>query len=91
MMPCTVDRINLENEIMQCWRITDDLDVVANMIADTDMSPKDMDRLMNVVIGMKELYNVRFSEMFTTFEDMISHPYFEKPAPKRSQEFFPHD
>lgn len=92
-------RFDLEDMLMKCWRVTDDIDLVTDMVGNMDMSPKDMDKLMNVLIGMKELYNARYNATFEVFEDLVKHQYFEKPAPtpaptparKHSQEFFPHD
>ena len=92
-------RFDLEDMLMKCWRVTDDIDLVTDMVGNMDMSPKDMDKLLNVLIGMKELYNARYNATFEVFEDLVKHQYFEKPAPtpaptparKHSQEFFPHD
>ena len=92
-------RFDLEDMLMKCWHVTDDIDLVADMVGDMDIKAKDKDKLMNVLIGLKELYNARYNAMFVVFEDMVKHQYFEKPAPtpaskparKHTQEFFPHD
>jgi hypothetical protein len=90
-------RFDLEDMLMKCWHVTDDIDLVADMVGDMDIKAKDKDKLMNVLIGLKELYNARYNAMFVVFEDMVKHQYFEKPAPaptparKHTQEFLPHD
>ena len=88
-------RFDLEDMLMKCWHVTDDIALVADMVGDMDIKAEDQDKLMNVLIGLKELYNARYNAMFVVFEDMVKHQYFEKPAPtparKHTQEFFPHD
>lgn len=74
------DRFDLEQEIMNCWRVTDDIDLVATMISNTHLEPRDQDKLMNVLIGMKELYNARFDALFSTFEILVSEGRFKHPA-----------
>ena len=74
------DRFDLEQEIMNCWRVTDDIDLVATMISNTHLEPRDQDKLMNVLIGMKELYNARFDVMFNTFETLVSEGQFKNMA-----------
>lgn len=74
------DRFDLEQELMNCWRVTDDIDLVATMISNTNMSAKDQDKFMNVLIGMKELYNARFDAMFRIFETLVSEGQFKNMA-----------
>jgi len=89
-------RFDFEDMLMKCWHVTDDIALVADMVGDMDIKAKDKDKLMNVLIGLKELYNARYNAMFVVWrEDMVKHQYFEKPAPtparKHTQELFPHD
>lgn len=74
------DRFDLEQDIMKCWHVTDDLDLVATMISETNMEAEDQDKYMNILIGMKELYNARFHAMFNTFEVMIQEGQFKDKA-----------
>ena len=63
---------DLEQEIMKCWNITDDLDVVTQHFVDSpdwkDIAAKVCDALMNKYSGIKELYDVRFQRLWDTFE-----------------------
>jgi len=70
----TNTRFDLEQQIMQCWGIVDDLDYVLQAI-----ESKDEDRMMNIVIGLKELYNMKFDKAFNTFEKMIAEQAIVKP------------
>ena len=58
------NRFDLEQEILDCWNVTKDLDTLLSMF-DREYSE---DELMNVIIGMKALYNRKFEVMFDTFE-----------------------
>jgi hypothetical protein len=62
-----IDRFTLEDQIMQCWGVTDDLD----MVYSTEALYEDQDRMMNVLLGMQELYKIRFQRLFDTFEKMV--------------------
>lgn len=60
-------RFVLEDQIMQCWGVVDDLD----MVYSTEALYEDQDRMMNVLLGMQELYKIRFQRLFNTFEHLI--------------------
>lgn len=65
-----VDRFKLEEEIMECWGVTTEIDNILYMI---DHSEKlDEDELMNFLIGMKTIYDVKFQKLSSTFETLIS-------------------
>ena len=42
-----------------------------------ELSAKDQDKLMNILIGMKEIYNTRFIATFGVFEDLVKQQYFD--------------
>lgn len=63
-----VDRFVLEQRILDCWHITDDLDMLFEAVMERDLS-KDM--IANIVLGLKELYHLKFERTFETFEDCI--------------------
>lgn len=60
-------RFTLEDQIMECWGVVDDLD----MVYSTEALYEDQDRMMNVLLGMQELYRLRFERLFQTFEHLI--------------------
>ena len=65
------DRFDLEQEMMNCWRVTDDIDIVAHFVGEIQMDAKDQDAIMNMLLGMKQLYEVKFNVMFLTFEELV--------------------
>jgi hypothetical protein len=63
------DRFDLEQQILDCWHVTDDLNILLEHIMESDNLDKD--RISNIVLGMKELYNLKFQRCFDTFETML--------------------
>ena len=63
-----VDRFSFEQEIFAVWHITDDLKVLLEGILEKDISK---DEIANIVLGLEQLYNLKFSRLFSTFEDLI--------------------
>lgn len=61
------DRFDFEQEILGCWNITSDLDVLLQAI-DREASE---DEIMNIIIGLKALYDQKFQTLFETFEGMV--------------------
>lgn len=59
-----VSRFNLEQEIMHCWSLDTDLDLLIEAVCDTDMSK---DELANILIGFKHIHKMRMSKLFSTF------------------------
>ena len=63
---------DLEQDIMQCWNVTDDIDLITKHFVDSadweGMDPKLYDELMNKYFGLKEVYEVRFEKLWKTFE-----------------------
>lgn len=66
----------LEQQIMQCWHVVDDIDVVTEHFVDSPdwagdhFSAKATDALMNKYFGIKEVYDVKFDKLFRTFEEV---------------------
>ena len=64
-VPKTVDRFDLESQIMACWTMVDDLRQFANSGADTDE-----------LRALSKVYDRKFNIMFETFSTMISEGHF---------------
>lgn len=61
-------RFDLEKQILDCWHIVDDLELLEELILDGDPS---VDELANLVLGLKSLYRLKFEKCFNTFENCI--------------------
>ena len=63
------DRFDLEQQILDCWHVTDDLNMLLDHIMESDNLDKD--RVSNIVLGMEALYNLKFQRCFDTFETLL--------------------
>ena len=61
---------DLEQNIMKCWSVTDDIDTLYKNVMER---PKlTTDDIANVLLGMKTLYHMKFEECFGSFESFVS-------------------
>jgi hypothetical protein len=61
---------DLEPMIMDCWHVCDDLQAVFRQIGDGEREPT-QDELMNTLIGMQQLYQWKFEQLFFKYEQAI--------------------
>jgi len=60
---------DLEQSIMQCWNVCDDIDLVYSQTMNHS-TPLTQDEMANILLGMKSLYNMKFEKCFGKFEDV---------------------
>ena len=61
---------DLEPMIMDCWHVCDDLQVVFRQIGDGECEPTP-DEMMNTLMGMQQLYQWKFEQLFFKYETVI--------------------
>lgn len=66
-LPAETNRFTLEEKILDCWRIIDDLETLGR-VYDREHTE---DEILNILIGVTQLYDQRFNELFDTFEQCI--------------------
>lgn len=59
----------LEQQILDCWTITSQLETLLEGILEHDLTT---DQAANAVLGLKELYEIKFDKAFRTFEGVHS-------------------
>lgn len=64
-----VKAYDLEQQIMECWHITDDVSVLTEEILEGDLSK---DKIINVLTGLEQLYAIRFNKLFRTYEQLLA-------------------
>lgn len=69
------NRFDMEQEIMDCWHVTDDIDVLMEAVMEKGA---DTDTIVNVLLGMKALYQMKFERLMDTFEQCIHDGHFDK-------------
>lgn len=63
------DRFDLEQSIMECWRVCDDVNILCENVMDKEMS---VDDISNVLIGINGLYQLKFEKLFDQFCELVS-------------------
>ena len=63
-------QFNLEQSIMQCWNIVDDIRIIYTRHLDGE-KPLTEDELANILIGMEQLYDIKFYNLMSTFEKFL--------------------
>jgi len=64
----TVDKsFELEQQFLDCWTITSNIDTLLEGVLEYDMTP---DQIANALLGIKELYEIKFDKAFRTFESV---------------------
>lgn len=62
------NRFDLEQEILGCWNITSELELLHKNVLDGVISNEE---LSHILLGLKLLYNIKFDNTFKTFEQCI--------------------
>ena len=64
----------LEQQILDCWKVTDDIKTVTKWFVDDPewegMDPKLCDAIMNKYFAIQELYELKFENLWKTFESV---------------------
>ena len=55
---------------MDCWSVCNDLEIVFKQVGDGDREPTE-DEMMNVLIGMQQLYQWKFEQLFNKYEQLL--------------------
>jgi len=59
------DRFDFEQQILNCWRITDDVKDVSEGILEGDLNTDDA---ANILIGVRHIYELKFNKLWDLFE-----------------------
>jgi hypothetical protein len=63
-----IDRFTMEQDIMECWGVVDDIKVLVNTERLTT-NPAEMQQALEAV---QVLYQIKFERLFNIFETMIA-------------------
>lgn len=63
-----MDRFKMEDMIMSCWGAKDDMELLSERIMEDDIST---DSIINALIGMAEIHEMKCKKLFEIFECMI--------------------
>jgi hypothetical protein len=62
------DRFDLEQQIMNCWHIIDDVKILNEYVLESDLTK---DQISNALLGLEEIYQMKFDKLFRTFEELV--------------------
>lgn len=68
------DRFDLEQQILDCWKIIDDIRLLDKNVLEGKIEGGNMtqDEISNYLMGLESIYELKFSQMFNTFGDLIT-------------------
>ena len=69
------DRFDLEQNILDCWKITDDVNLLYKNVMEEEL---DKDKITNVLLGLQAIYSMRFEQLWSTFENLVSNKELDK-------------
>ena len=62
------DRFDFEQQILQCWRVTDDIRDLSEGVLESELST---DQINNVLVGLHQMYELKFNKLWDLFEDVV--------------------
>lgn len=63
------DRFDLEQQIMTCWSVVDDIKALNNQYQ--NVGNMTQDQVANYLLGLETIYQVKFEQLFAMFEQLI--------------------
>lgn len=63
------DRFDLEQQILGCWSITDEIKLLNEQVLENNNFTKD--QISNYLLGLETIYAVKFEQLFGTFETLL--------------------
>jgi len=69
------DRFDLEQDIMTCWSVVDDIKELSR----SKMDRRDMteDEVNNYLLGLETIYQIKFERLFETYEMLVRQNAFK--------------
>jgi hypothetical protein len=70
----------LEDKIMDCWIITNDIAVILKAT-----ETRDRNEIQNMLIGLESLYNVKFELLFKQFEKVLAYEAEQRRISRKNE------
>jgi hypothetical protein len=77
----------LEQQLLDCWKVTEDVNMVTKYLVD-ECDGYDDDDVMNKYFAIKDLYEIKFEKLWKTFEAVCKeyHEYRKLSGIERDKE-----
>ena len=69
---------DLEQQIMRCWSVCDDIQDLRKLRDERELTEDELD---NYLLGLVSLYQVKFENLFTLYEQMLREQAAQKNLP----------
>ena len=69
------DFFDLEQQMMECWNVVDDIDTVFEQIERLDMPAEAQDELSCALLGLKTIYRWKFEKFQSMLEECIANAH----------------
>jgi hypothetical protein len=68
------DRFDLEQQIMNCWNITEDIKLLNTYVLEGKPEGGEMttDEVSNFLLGLETIYGMKFDQMYNTFSTLVN-------------------
>ena len=63
------DRFDLEQQILKCWNITEEIELLNEQVLENDELTKD--QISNYLLGLHTIYEMKFDKLFDQFSNMV--------------------
>lgn len=67
----TIDRFDLENDLLRFTQILDDIDLLYEYVLDSNDLEFTRDKIANYLLGLKTIYNLKSNKVYDTLEHLI--------------------
>ena len=61
------DRFDLEQQILECWKVIEDIELLYENLASMDHHKR-----MNYLLGLQSMYKFKFNRVWATFEQLVN-------------------
>jgi len=67
------DRFDLEQQILDCWKITDEVKLLNKNVLEGKIGGGTMtqDEISNFLLGLETIYDLKFGQLFDTFSKLV--------------------
>jgi hypothetical protein len=62
------DRFDFEQQLQNCWRVTDDIGDLSQGLMDHNLTT---DQTVNALNGLQQMYEIKFNKLWDLFEDVF--------------------
>jgi hypothetical protein len=68
------DRFDLEQQILNCWNIVEDIKLLDKNVLEGKIEGGEMtkDEISNYLLGLESIYDLKFTQLFDTFSTLVN-------------------